>query len=441
MKIALIDSGIVQTYRQYVQECYYIKDGEICPGNRETLNKHGSICAAILKKYNKESEIISIQILNENGRTDIQNLVVALEWCIHQEIPVISLSAGSMDIDDEKCLQDIVSELTEKKIVLVAAANNSNTVTYPASMKGVVGVKCDLSNTLSPEEIFVDVKDIRNIEVTVGTLKDCEDLKEYRLGFHNSFVVPYVSAKVAGLLEQGCKDVLQELSVGFPSVSMDFYRKSFPLMYSPNPIRAQLSGRDYQESQILKLIEIFRKAGYCAVGIMKEKTDHAYCYCCTMENGLEGGEAFDFIEKAADPDIVFWGNLPVHPRPDIEILVDNSKESYQLGRQGEEESWLDEKDDDEDMQINAQYLGAIGNYGVTVLGGIGENEEITKEEMYFDERIPEEERDLIISKINESLLPRQAVEKEEEEVEETISVTTRDIHDGKLIEILEEIFS
>ena len=100
-------------------------------------------------------------------------------------------------------MENVIHKLLKKDIVLVAAANNTNTVTYPASMEGVIGVKCDLSDTLVAQQIFVDTEDIRNIEVTVGSLKDCDGLKQYNLGYHNSFVVPYVTAQIAKKFKKG----------------------------------------------------------------------------------------------------------------------------------------------------------------------------------------------------------------------------------------------
>ena len=98
MKIVVIDTGIKQSFAQYVDEFYYIEGQEVYKGNKDTENDHGGICAAIIKKYFTESEIVSMQILDENGKTDIDRLLLALEWCLKQEINIISLSLG-------KCVQ------------------------------------------------------------------------------------------------------------------------------------------------------------------------------------------------------------------------------------------------------------------------------------------------------------------------------------------------
>ena len=41
--------------------------------------------------------------------------------------------------EDKQKMENVIHKLLKKDIVLVAAANNTNTVTYPASMEGVIG--------------------------------------------------------------------------------------------------------------------------------------------------------------------------------------------------------------------------------------------------------------------------------------------------------------
>ena len=129
MKIVVIDTGIKQSFAQYVDEFYYIEGQEVYKGNKDTENDHGGICAAIIKKYFTESEIVSMQILDENGKTDIDRLLLALEWCLKQEINIISLSLGSVFSEDKQKMENVIHKLLKKDIVLVAAANNTNTVT------------------------------------------------------------------------------------------------------------------------------------------------------------------------------------------------------------------------------------------------------------------------------------------------------------------------
>ena len=426
MKIVVIDTGIKQSFAQYVDEFYYIEGQEVYKWNKDTENDHGGICAAIIKKYFTESEIVSMQILDENGKTDIDRLLLALEWCLKQEINIISLSLGSVFSEDKQKMENVIHKLLKKDIVLVAAANNTNTVTYPASMEGVIGVKCDLSDTLVAQQIFVDTEDIRNIEVTVGSLKDCDGLKQYNLGYHNSFVVPYVTAQIAKKFKKG-NVPLAALDSNVKCVPKEFYMNSFPFLYKTESIVVKLSGKDYEENQLLEIVKMFRKEGYEAIGLLSHSSDYRYCYNCEEKNGLSSKENYDFISKALNPDIIFSSGLNFEMTKDIEIIVDDSKETFL-----EKDQQCDSVKADRDRYENSSYLGSIGNYGITITGDV---KTITNENVFFDEDISEEERELIISRVKEHIGIM------EEDDQGKIFISTEDIYTEKIIETLEEIFS
>lgn len=428
MKIALIDTGIENSFKRYVSEFYYIENQEICEGNRKTQNNHGGICAAVIKKYFAESEIISIQMLDRNGEADIESLVYSLKWCLKHDVKIISLSLGSVAIEDKEKLVNTIQALLKQNVVLVAAANNTNTVTYPASLEGVIGVKCDLSGVLDSEEIFVDKNDIRNIEVTVGTLKDCDGLKQYNLGYHNSFVVPYVTAKIAQSIKEK-RESLVACITNTQSVPKEFYVNSFPFLYKADSIIAQLSGKDFEEEQLSKMVKMFRKKGYVAIGISEHPSNTEYCYNCVEKNGLTRKENYEFIIKAMNPDIVFVSSLTFEIPKDIEIAIDNSKE-FDTGKQ----RGCDFVKEDEYEHEETSYLGTIGNYGITMTGDV---KELTEENVFFDDEISEEERKLIISKVQDQI----GVCVEDEKSLEKIFIKSEDVYTEKIIEILEEIFS
>lgn len=121
---------------------------------------------------------------------------------MQQNVDIVSLSVGSREQQDAEVLHPVVVELNKKGTIVVAAANNQNSVTYPASFKEVIGVKCDLSNSLSEGELWVDDKDIRRIDITVGNISNLPEVKHYNIGHYNSFIVPYVVAKIAHIINK-----------------------------------------------------------------------------------------------------------------------------------------------------------------------------------------------------------------------------------------------
>ena len=211
------------------------------------------------------------------------------------------------------------------------------------------------------------------------------------------------------------------------SVPKEFYINSFPFLYKTESIIVKLSGKDYEENLLSEIVKMFRKEGYEAIGILEHSADYRHCYNCEEENGLSRKENCDFIVKALNPDIVFLCGLGFEIAKDIEIIIDNSKE-FSL----EKDPKCDSLKMNGQRYEDSSYLGSIGNYGITITGDV---KTITDDNVFFDEDISEEERELIINKVKEHI----GIVKEEDQGK--IFVSTEDIHTGKIVEILEEIFS
>ena len=81
---------------------------------------------------------------------------------------------------------------------------------------------------------------------------------------------------------------------------------SFPFFYKTESIVVKLSGKDYEENQLLEIVKMFRKEGYEAIGLLSHSSDYRYCYNCEEKNGLSSKENYDFISKALNPDIIFF---------------------------------------------------------------------------------------------------------------------------------------
>ena len=112
---------------------------------------------------------------------------------------------------------------------------------------------------------------------------------------------------------------------------------------------------------------------------------------------------------------------------DIEIIVDDSKEIFL-----EKDQQCVSVKPDRDRYENSSYLGSIGNYGITITGDV---KTITNENVFFDEDISEEERELIISRVKEHIGIM------EEDDQGKIFISTEDIYTEKIIATLDEKFS
>ena len=295
IKIVIIDSGINEKFLEYIDFYYVVDQSNVVTKKAiigDTEDNHAGLCAYIIKQYAPYCEITNVKILEENRTAEIQKLKIALEWCLQQNVDIVSLSVGSREQQDAEVLHPVVVELNKKGTIVVAAANNQNSVTYPASFKEVIGVKCDLSNSLSEGELWVDDKDIRRIDITVGNISNLPEVKHYNIGHYNSFIVPYVVAKIAHIInkEKNCymkEKVLCELRENQKEeMPTEFYTKSFPEFYVPNSIIVRLGGEDYHETLLKKAVEAFRKSGYMAIAFSTQDNMDENCYCLSNDSAI-----------------------------------------------------------------------------------------------------------------------------------------------------------
>lgn len=107
-------------------------------------DSHGSMCARIVQRYAElaDVDVFSIQILQgDTLRGNIKRLLKAFELCVSMDIRLIHLSVGTYAYEDFARLEEAVRRLLCADRLLVAASGNRGTVTYPAYLPGVIGVK------------------------------------------------------------------------------------------------------------------------------------------------------------------------------------------------------------------------------------------------------------------------------------------------------------
>lgn len=213
--VAVIDDGVsavtVPDLRFDLELCepdvLKTSRGEIQP------HSHGSICAAIIRKYAPQARIGSIRILKNTGRGSISSLLNALKWCGGHGIRLIHLSAGSIQASDILPLRNIIKEISQKGCIVVAACKNGKNVSFPASFSNVIGVKAD--ERLSGGEYRVNPYPNGGIELSAGAKHEadlCPRCGPYVTPLFNSFAAPVVTAHVFNELRSSeCGLTLEEI--------------------------------------------------------------------------------------------------------------------------------------------------------------------------------------------------------------------------------------
>ncbi len=117
----------------------YIEENSTLP----VRNLHGTIVAAIIRHICSDVEFISVNILDENLSSDGRILAYSLSQVFDYKPDIIHMSLGTVKKRYIFPMRKIVKEAKRLNITLVAAAENIGRVSYPAYLKGVIGVKSD----------------------------------------------------------------------------------------------------------------------------------------------------------------------------------------------------------------------------------------------------------------------------------------------------------
>ena len=101
---------------------------------------HGTHVAGIIARVAPQSRILPVRVLDTNGRGNTFLLAYAIEWAADHGANVINLSLGTNH--DSNVLREAIKQATDRGVVVVAAAGNSNQdiPQYPAAYNDVLAV-------------------------------------------------------------------------------------------------------------------------------------------------------------------------------------------------------------------------------------------------------------------------------------------------------------
>ncbi len=171
---------------------------------------HGTGCAAIIKKYAPDARIGSIKILNDNHRGLVEHLVKAFKWCISNKIKIVHLSLGTVYFKDFPEIKTIVNTFSESGGVVVAACNNRNIVTYPASLSNVIGVR--YNEHTSGQQFFYNTTPQDGIEFSAnGRHELSRENKKVLTSPSNSLAAPVITSVVWDILKEKPNLEIEEL--------------------------------------------------------------------------------------------------------------------------------------------------------------------------------------------------------------------------------------
>ncbi|RKO67187.1 peptidase S8 [Desulfofundulus salinus] len=150
MKVAVLDTGIDLHHpdlQENIAGGVNFVEPHLPP---QDDNGHGShvsgTIAAVKNNYGvvgaaPGAKLYAVKVLNHKGEGYFADVIRALGWCLEQGIQVVNLSFGSNT--PSKALHEAIRQVTDKGMIVVAAAGNDGTtrsVDYPAAYPEVVAV-------------------------------------------------------------------------------------------------------------------------------------------------------------------------------------------------------------------------------------------------------------------------------------------------------------
>ncbi len=216
VRVAVLDDGINSNVYSVknVSTRLEVKHGLILDcDDHPGVKSHGTCCAAIIEKYARVPiEIVSIKIINDNGRGTANDLIKAMEYCIENQIDVINLSCGTLAHKDGKVIKKYLSSSRiVSKIVIAAAQNNSNVYTYPACLSQTIGVRKKAGYHDALFDLYLSPRD--GIEIEASSLHSLTTVELQPITTYpsNSFAAPMISGLICNIV--GENDIRDKKSV------------------------------------------------------------------------------------------------------------------------------------------------------------------------------------------------------------------------------------
>ncbi len=152
VSVALVDSGVDTHHPSLsgrVKDSIeaFKENGRVVfrPSESGDAVGHGTACAGIVLGIAPECELYSVRVIGRRGGKG-SALVAGIRWAIEHEMQVVNLSLGTTIRDFFGTLHELTDEAYFRHVVLVTAANNFPTPSFPCEYASVVSVASHETN-------------------------------------------------------------------------------------------------------------------------------------------------------------------------------------------------------------------------------------------------------------------------------------------------------
>lgn len=232
INVAILDTGIDYTHDD-LKGC--IKGGINFTSDDRTdyMDRcgHGTFCAGIIAAAENGKGLIgvapnvnvyAVKVLGDKGQGSINWLMQGINWCIENNIDVISMSLGFPQSTPE--MHETIINAYNHGIIMVAAVGNDNRETeveFPARYPEVIGVtaidNCERLGGFCTTGSKIEVA-APGVNITSTYLHNL-----YANGSGTSFAAPHISGAVALIQSGSLKHFKQKLSFAEMKTFLDMH--------------------------------------------------------------------------------------------------------------------------------------------------------------------------------------------------------------------------
>ena len=212
-RIVIIDSGVCE-HRAITKEinCFDVVaiDGEynIVKSKKEDNIGHGTAVSFIISHNLDNVEIMSIKIYDDDT-CDPDKLIFVLDYIYeHIECEIINISLGTTCCSSISKLKKSCEKLTNAGVIIVSAFDNNGTISYPAAFENVIGVDAGGINGNIKDYIYIENSPVNIIGCQREQRLPWKDNK-YQIVSGASFIAPYITVRVANLINNGYRTFTQ----------------------------------------------------------------------------------------------------------------------------------------------------------------------------------------------------------------------------------------
>lgn len=298
----IIDNGIGDS----AVKQYRVNENGMVVLDQEIRQKysHGTACFRMFTRAAARKNCISLRIEEgKDGYFKCEHLLAALEWCCKNPVRLISISMGTCIAYDFWKFEPVLERLKKREVIVVAAMDNRNRITCPASLESVTGVQIDRKLGVPKDEFVLLEENLlgANIRINPGN-QDVYCFPE------NSYAAPYF----AGLLQ----NALDREEVTFASLQKWIRGNAYQIERSPGCEEVE---KVYQEEPIhLAVLESECERGQVHAGKVFSKKQYTPAELVVKEENVRWELVnrnisyemcpylINRIRKSINPDVIIW---------------------------------------------------------------------------------------------------------------------------------------